>query len=118
MNEKRDLGVYLEDILESIGRIEKYAKNINREALGENSDIQDAIAYRLEVIGEAAKHIPREIRDKYPQIPWQEVARTRDKIIHHHFELDLNEIWDIIQHDLVPLKEQIKVVLEELDNHT
>jgi len=56
------------------------------------------------------------LRDNYPHIPWQEVARTRDKIIHHYFELDINEIWDIIQHDLTPLKEQIKAMLEELDN--
>ncbi len=116
MSKKRDIGIYLEDIVESIDYIERYARNVKRETLEENSELQDAIAYRLEVIGEAAKHIPKAVRDKYPSVPWQEAARTRDKIIHHYFELDLNEIWSIIQNDLLPLKKQIKSILEDLDN--
>lgn len=115
MKGKRDVGVYLEDILESIERIEKNTKNLNREDFSKSIDKQDAVVHRLEIIGEAAKNVPQEFRDTYPQIPWREIARTRDKITHHYFEIDVEQIWNIIQNDLVPLKEQVKEMLKELD---
>ncbi len=117
MSEKRDVLVYLEDILESIGRIEKNAENLSREDFSRNIEKQDAVVHRLEIIGEAAKNVPQEFRDKYPKIPWREIARTRDKITHHYFEIDIEQIWNIIQKDLQPLKKQIKAILQELDNY-
>ena len=116
MSEKRDVGVYLEDILESIERIESNIANVNLEDFSRNIDKQDAIVHRLEIIGEAAKNVPQEFRDKYPKIPWREIARTRDKITHHYFEIDLMQIWNIIQNDLQPLKYQIRSILKELDS--
>ena len=116
MSEKRDIGVYLEDILESIERIEKNTENLSREDFDRDVDKQDAVVHRLEVIGEAAKSAPQEFRDKYPKVPWREIARTRDKITHHYFEIDIEQIWNIIQKDLHPLKEQVKLILQELDS--
>ena len=116
MSEKRDVGVYLEDILESIERIEKTTEKLSREDFNRNIDKQDAVVHRLEIIGEAAKNVPIEFRYKYPKIPWREIARTRDKITHHYFEIDIEQIWNIIQNDLQPLKEQIKKLLTEV-NH-
>lgn len=115
MSEKRDVGVYLEDILESIERIEKNTENLSREDFSRNIDKQDAIVHRLEIIGEAAKNVSQEFRDKYPKIPWREIARTRDKITHHYFEIDVEQIWNILQNDLQPLKKQVKEILKELD---
>lgn len=115
MSEKRDVGVYLEDILESIKRIEKNTENLSREDFSRSIDKQDVVVHRLEIIGEAAKNVPQKFRDKYPEIPWREIARTRDKIIHHYFEIDVEQIWNIIENDLQPLKKQVQSMLDELD---
>ena len=112
MSEKRDVGVYLEDILESIKRIEQYSHNVSRGEFDENVDKQDAIVHWLEIIGEAAKNVPQKFRDQNPTIPWREISRTRDKITHHYFEIDVEQIWNIIQNDLQPLKKQIERLLE------
>lgn len=112
MSAKRDVGVYLEDILESIGLIEKYTHNISESEFNRDSDKQDAVTHRLEIIGEAAKHVPQEFCDAHPEVSWREIARTRDKIIHHYFEIDIEQIWNIIQNDLTPLKKQIEALLD------
>lgn len=114
MSTKRDIGVYLEDILESINRIEKNTVNLNLDDFSKNVEKQDAVVHRLEIIGESAKNITKEFRDKYPTVPWREIARTRDKITHHYFEIEVAQIWAILQKDLGPLKEQIKAMLQEL----
>lgn len=116
MSEKRDVGVYLEDILESIERIEKNTKNLSRDDFSGSIDKQDAVVHRLEIIGEAAKNVPQEFRDTYPEIPWREIARTRDKITHHYFEIDVEQIWNILQNDLPLLKKQVKTMLQELNS--
>lgn len=116
MSDKRDVGVYLEDILESIKRIEESTKDLDREEFNTNIDKQDIVVHRLEIIGEAVKKIPQELRNRYSQIPWREIARTRDKITHHYFEVDVEQIWNIIQNDLQPLKKQVKQMLRELDS--
>lgn len=115
MSAPRDVGVYLDDILESITRIEKYTQNLTRDEFDNNIDKQDAVVHRLEIIGEATKRIPQDFRDKYPETAWQDIAKTRDKIIHHYFEVDLEIIWSIVQNDLKPLKEQVQVILKDLD---
>lgn len=115
MSAKRDVGSYFEDILESIGRIEKSIKNVSRAEFNRDVDKQDATVHRIEIIGEAAKRVPQEIRDRFPQIPWRDVSRTRDKIIHHYDQIDLDEIWDIIKIDLLPLKKQVKEALRDWD---
>lgn len=116
MSAPRDNGVYLDDILESINRIEKYTHNVSREEFENDIDKQDAVVHRLEVIGEAAKRVTKDFRDKYPNVPWKDIARTRDKITHHYFEVDLEIIWSIIQNDLKPLKEQVQAMLRALDS--
>lgn len=115
MSKKRDVGIYLEDILESINLIEKHTKNLKRKDFSRSIEKQDAVVHRLEIIGEAAKNVPKKFRDKYPEIPWREIVRTRDKIIHHYFEIDVKQIWNIIENDLQPLKKQVQSMLEELD---
>lgn len=115
MTAKRDVGLYLEDILESIKRIEQYTHNISEKEFSNNGDKQDAVVYRLEVIGEAIKNIPQAYRSNHPEVPWRDIAKTRDKIIHHYFEVDCEQVWTIIQNDLQPLKGTIQQMLTELD---
>ena len=110
---KRDLRLYLDDILESIDRIQEYTKDINEEQFSRNTQVQDAVLCRLEIIGEAVKHIPKRVRDRYPHIPWQRIAGTRDILIHEYFGVRLQKAWKITCEDLTDLKANILKMIED-----
>ena len=106
----RHLSLYLNDIIESIGRIQKYAFNISYEQLIEDEKTFDAIVHNLMIIGEAVKQIPDELRKEYPQIPWREIAGIRDIITHTYFRINSRLVWNVINQDLVQLKECIQSI--------
>ncbi len=106
--------VFLKHIIDSIEKIEDFTCNKTREDFLEDIQLQDATIRRIEIIGEASKNIPEEIKRKYPDAPWSEMARTRDKLIHGYFGVDLELTWAIIKDDLPILKEKVSRILEEL----
>ena len=110
---KRDLILFVEDILENIKLIEGSTRSLTKKDFEENLDIRDATIRRLEIIGEATKNIPEEFRGKYPEVEWREISGTRDKIIHNYFGVDLDVVWDIIRKDLSELKKEIEKILEK-----
>ena len=106
MTEKDDLA-FIEHILESINAIENFSKNLSKEELVSNRLKQSAIIREIEIIGEAVKNISENLKEKYQEIKWKDIAGTRDKMIHHYFGVDLNIVWNIIHQDLSLLKKQI-----------
>ena len=112
---KRDVRVFLEDILESIEKIEEYTTDINEEEFYENTFVQDAVIRRLEIIGEAVKNIPDDFRVKFPDIPWRQIAGMRDVLIHAYFGVNLRRVWKVIKEDIPELKLKILKILEDIN---
>jgi len=110
---KRDHRSFLQDILDSIDRIENYTADLEFEEFKNNSLVIDAVTRNLEIIGEATKNIPEEIKEKYSEVPWKEMAGMRDKIIHGYFDIVYTTLWETIKNDLPPTRPQIEEILKD-----
>ena len=93
----RDWTFYVEDILDSAHRIQRYTQGMTLEAFRVNEMVYDAVVRNLEIIGEAAKHLPDEAKAMMPDIEWSKAAAFRDVIAHHYFGLNIHIIWDVVQ---------------------
>ncbi len=111
---KRDYRLFLQDILESIERIEEYTEGYDFETFTKDRKTIDAVLRNLEIIGEAAKHIPENIRMQHPEIPWKRVIGLRNVVIHHYFGVDLSIVWVIIKKQLPELKNAVISLMEEM----
>ncbi|MGB9895177.1 MAG: DUF86 domain-containing protein [Thermoproteota archaeon] len=110
---KKDDLVYLNHILDAISKIEVYTRDITYEQFMSNSLIQDGVVRQLEIIGEATKRLSNNIKEKYPEIPWKDIAGMRDKLIHEYFGVDLDAVWDTIKKDIPDLKTKLQTIMEK-----
>lgn len=97
---KREFILYLEDMLESMDRIEEYLGDCDFKRFKQTRMVVDAIIRNLEIIGEASKNIPTEIQAKYPEIPWRKMYGLRNLIAHEYFGIDYEMIWEITKNNL------------------
>ena len=111
---ERDIKLYLKDILEAIEAIKKFVKDMNFEQFKNNDLVSSAVIRKFEIIGEATRNIPKEIRIRYPNIPWKTMVGFRDKLIHFYFGIKYEIVWETIKSKLPELEEKIKKVLENL----
>jgi uncharacterized protein with HEPN domain len=110
----RSARILLEDILESIGRIESYVVGVTKADFESDTEKQDALVRRLEIIGQAVKGLPQDLRDLHPQVPWREIAGARDILAHEYFRVDLDLAWDMIQHNVPELKRNVEEILADM----
>ncbi|MEW6002142.1 MAG: DUF86 domain-containing protein [Nitrospirota bacterium] len=111
---KRDYRLYIDDILEAINKIEKYTEGMTMEDFLRDRKSIDAVTWNFQIIGEAVKHIPPEVREKYPHVPWKLMAGMRDKLAHEYFGIRYDVIWDTIKKRLPEVKLLIEEVLKKM----
>ena len=105
---------YFIDILESAKIALDYVSGKTWDQFYEDIQCQDAVLRRIEIIGEAARHISPQARKKHPQIPWREMTLLRNLVIHKYDVVDINQVWDTVQNKIPPLvKELSKIVPPE-----
>jgi uncharacterized protein with HEPN domain len=107
----RDYTLYLKDILAAIESIERFTAGIDLGAFQADDKTTSAVIRKLEIIGEAVKQIPDEIRQRYTQVPWREMAGMRDKLIHFYFGVDYHLVWKAIKERLPQVKREIQEIL-------
>lgn len=103
----RDFKLYLQDILRAIRAIENFVEGMSFEEFKKDDKTASAVIRKLEIIGEATKKIPKQIREKYPLVPWKAMARMRDVLIHGYFAVDYKIVWDTIKKDLPIIKKKV-----------
>ena len=97
----RNIPLYIKDILQNMRDAEEFIQGLSYGQFVNDKRTFNAVVRSLEVIGEAAKSIPDEIRAKYPMIPWKEMAGMRDKVIHFYFGVDREAVWIAVK-DRIP----------------
>jgi len=110
--------LYLVDILESSKKIVAYIGTRSFEDFAKDPKTVDAVVRNLEIIGEAVKNLPAELRSSKPQINWKKIARFRDIITHHYFKINLDVVWDITQNKLSELELVVQKMIAEIDSES
>ncbi len=107
---RKDSLVYIDDIVDCVNTIKKYTLGFSKEKFLKNPEKQDAVYYRIGLIGEAANKLDGNFTKKYPQIPWSKIIAMRNKIIHDYDEVDPNLIWGVVKKDIPKLEKQLKEI--------
>jgi len=100
--------------LDAINATEQFILGFDFAAFQDDQKTIFAVARAVQIVGEASKQIPLEIRDAYPSIPWKEIAGMRDKMIHHYFGINLKILWNTAQKDFPQLKQKIQQILDDI----
>lgn len=109
----RGADILLGEILEAIGLVRRYTHGVSYEDFASNVEKQDSVVRRLEIIGEAVRGIPDDLRARHPAIPWRDIAGARDVLIHEYFRVDLEMAWAMVHGDLPALEAEVRRMLGE-----
>ncbi|MEX2376107.1 MAG: DUF86 domain-containing protein [Dehalococcoidia bacterium] len=109
----REWRFYLDDMIAFAGKVLAYTTGLDQAGFVANELIYDATLRNLELIGEAATHIPDEVRSAYPEIPWRMVIATRNRLIHGYLGVDDDTLWSIVRDDVPGLLASLQAVERE-----
>ncbi len=109
--------LYLNDIHIAVQTIERFTSGLDESAFTTDEIRLHGTLYNLMVIGEAVKNLPDEVQAKAPAVPWRDIQRFRDKLVHHYFSIKPSVVWQIIQEDLPVLKTAIEQLLQEIKDN-
>lgn len=102
----RDERLYIEDILESCAKIQRYSAGLTHQEFLEDEKAYDAVIRNLEIIGEAAKNVTDKLRSRLPTVQWRRMAGMRDILTHAYFGIDDNIVWEVVDTE-IPVLERI-----------
>jgi len=109
--ENRSYRMYLEDMLLGISRILEYTNGLTFEEFKKDYKTVDAVIRNFEIIGEASKNLPSDLKEKFPEVPWEEMYLMRNKVSHEYFGIDYEIIWDVAKNFLPENKRQVQKIL-------
>jgi uncharacterized protein with HEPN domain len=109
----RNWKIRITDILQCIDKIRRYTEGYTFDDFQEDEKTIDSVLRNLEIIGEAARHVPADIRARHPHLPWAEMLTMRNIVIHEYHGVNLSIIWQTVREDLPPLVSRLKRILEE-----
>lgn len=112
---RRDVRLFLRDMLEAITKIERYTFGLDFGSFEANDMAVDAVVRNLEIIGEAARHIPEDLRRQYAEVSWQRVVGFRNIVIHEYFDVDPEIVWMIATKQLPTLRQVLEAMLSDLE---
>ena len=105
---------FLRHIQDELDFLERYRLLPDLADLVANPEATRAVLHSLLIIGEAVKNIPADWRERYNQVPWRNMARMRDKIVHHYFDVNYPIVWNVLQNELSPLQQTVTLMLRKL----
>ncbi len=108
----RDWRLFIDDIIESVLRIERYCRGATYESFAGDQKTVDAVVRNITVIGEAARNVPGEVVARHPEIPWNEMREMRNVVTHGYFGVSTQIVWETVQNDLPSLVELMKALLD------
>ena len=111
---KRNYSMFIKDMLDAMNKIDLVIQNISYQDLLEDDKTSSAVIRKLEIIGEASKNIPANVRRKYSGIDWEGMAGMRDKLIHFYFGVDYEILWKVIKEDLPAVRPQVERMLRDM----
>jgi uncharacterized protein with HEPN domain len=112
---ERDYGSYIEDIIEHMKYAEEFIKCMTFEEFANDKKTVLSVTKCIEIVGEATKHIPDSIREKYPEIPWRDMAGIRDRLVHGYFKVNLEIVWVTVAMEFPEIRPMMENVLLEAD---
>ena len=113
----RNVALYLKDMLQNMLDAEEFIRGLSYDQFAADKKTFNAVVRAIEVIGEAAKNVPDEIRRRYPLVPWKQMAGMRDKVMHFYFGVDREAIWLAVKESIPAVKPIIAQIVEDLGKH-
>lgn len=109
---RREWHFYLSDMVDFSEKVLSYVEGLSQDEFIESGLTYDAVLRNLELIGEAATHIPEEVRDRHSEIPWRMIVATRNRLIHAYLGIDNDTVWSIIRDDIPQLLSSLRKIAE------
>lgn len=113
---ERSPRLYVVDMLRAIDKMGRFTEGLDLASFSDSEMVVDAVLRNLEVMGEAARNVPDEVRNAHPEIPWKRIVGLRNIVAHAYFGVDLENVWKIVGENVPGVRPSVEALLAELEN--